>query len=151
MTANAVAALVDARQNSGMSRYYDEALHEVGRRGAANQSLGKADIGALVMWKRIQANTRWASSLNVLPDDEVRRATGQAYAAVNDTAVPIPEAARAGRIALRSLPGCNVGFSLASALLVAMAPARMAVYDRRALVGLTRLGVSYRARDGYGA
>jgi hypothetical protein len=43
---------------------------------------------------------------------------------------------------LSPLPGCRNGDALASALLLAAAPERMAVYDRRAHIALHKLGIT---------
>jgi hypothetical protein len=50
--------------------------------------------------------------------------------------------AQAGRAALAPLPGFRTGDALASAVLTAAAPDRMAVYDWRAHTALHTLGVS---------
>ncbi|WP_234347531.1 hypothetical protein [Streptomyces specialis] len=121
---------------------YDEVLIEVAERTEARGSLGKADIGALVVWKRLQANTRWVSELMEVPETTVRAVTSEAVRAVRDTSLSRGEAGQKGREALSGLPGFGHGPALASALLTAAAPGRMAVYDRRARRGLERLGVS---------
>ncbi|WP_285248843.1 hypothetical protein [Pseudarthrobacter sp. efr-133-R2A-89] len=69
-------------------------------------------------------------------------------AAVNDTSLGVPAAASRGRAALSVLPGFVQGDALASALLTAAAPKRMAVYDRRAQKGLETLGLSLSATSG---
>jgi hypothetical protein len=122
------------------SAAYDEVLVEVAARVSTTGSIGKADIGALVLWKRLRADTRWARRLMDMPDLEVRSRTAQAVDAVRDRTVPVPAAARSGRRLLAALPGFTTGDALASALLVAAAPDRMAVYDRRAHAGLELLG-----------
>lgn len=122
------------------SAAYDEVLVEVSERISASGSIGKSDIGALVLWKRIQANTKWAGRLMRMPDTEVRAVTRPAVDAVRDLNVAVPEAAGQGRRLLAALPGFTTGDALASALLVAAAPDRMAVYDRWAHAGLTVLG-----------
>ncbi|MFJ6142971.1 hypothetical protein [Streptomyces anulatus] len=125
-----------------VSPYYDEILQEVTRRACTGGSIGKADIGALLMWKRLRADTPWASELMALADSDVRRATAAATAAARDTSLSRRSAARAGRAALASLPGFRTGDALASAVLTAAAPDRMAVYDRRAHDGLHTLGIN---------
>lgn len=130
------------------SAAYDEVLVEVSARVSALGSIGKSDIGALVLWKRIQANTRWAARLMSTPDREVRAVTRQAVDAVRDLHVPVSEAAGRGRRLLATLPGFTTGDALASALLVAAAPNRLAVYDRRAHTGLTMLGESLTSTPG---
>lgn len=58
-----------------------------------------------------------------------------------DTSLSRRSAAQASRAALASLPGFRTGDALASAVLTAAAPDRMAVYDRRAHNGLRTLGI----------
>ncbi|PXY28439.1 hypothetical protein BAY60_16105 [Prauserella muralis] len=130
---------------------YDEVLREVAARIAATGSIGKADIGALVLWKRIRADTRWARRLGDMPDQQVREATAAAVAAANDDRLPVADAGRQGCAELRKVPGFRHGPALASALLTAAAPDRMAVYDRRAMTGLSRLGLELTGwNDRYG-
>lgn len=76
----------------------------------------------------------------ILPKQDVRDITAKAVAAVNDTSLSAPFAATAGRSALSPLPGFDSGDALASALLLAAVPARMAVSDRRSQAGLEILG-----------
>ncbi|MFG2723091.1 hypothetical protein ACGFW5_33060 [Streptomyces sp. NPDC048416] len=66
-----------------------------------------------------------------LPDTHVRAATERAVTAVRDTTLTRSEAARTGRGIIAELPGFRTGDALASAVLTAAAPQRMAVYDRR--------------------
>lgn len=119
---------------------YDEVLTEVAERARDTGSLGKTDIAALVVWKRLQASTAWVVELMNLRDAEVRAVTAEAVHAVRDQDAPRGASARRGRKALLGLPGCRHGDALASALLTAAAPDRMAVYDRRAQFGLEQLG-----------
>jgi len=127
---------------------YDEVLYEVADRVQRSGSIGKVDIGALLFWKRLQANTPWAARLHFLPDLQVRATTAIAVEAVRDPAVAVPEATRRGRSALTALPGFSEGDALASAVLLAAAPLRMAVYDRRAEAALTLLGIELSAAAG---
>ena len=124
---------------------YDEVLLEVTARAASKGSLGNADIGTLLFWKRLQANTPWARGLNMTPESEVRRHTKAALQAVNDESLSPHDAAVAGREALRPLPGFRHGAALPSAVLLAAAPKRMAVYDRRALSSLHSFGIELAA------
>ncbi|KUN38619.1 hypothetical protein AQJ30_13845 [Streptomyces longwoodensis] len=124
-----------------VSPHYDETLHQVTQRARECGDIGKADIGALLMWKRLRADTPWASELMALADADVRCATAAATAAVRDTTRNRSSAAQAGRAALASLPGFRTGDALASAILTAAAPERMAVYDQRAHSGLLTLGI----------
>ncbi|WP_236777460.1 hypothetical protein [Arthrobacter crystallopoietes] len=127
---------------------YDEVLTEVAERIRSRASIGKADIGSLLFWKRLRADTPWVRKLMTVQEAEVRAVTEKAVYAVNDTSLSVPEAASAGRRALSPLPGFEKGDALASALLLAAAPQRMAVYDRRAQAGLENLGLSLSAASG---
>lgn len=134
--------------HTSVSPAYDEVLHEVSRRIRSSGDIGKADIGALLFWKRLRADTRWVRDLMIMNDIEVRSITTAAVTAVNDTSLEVPDAAAQGRAALSALPGFVSGDALASALLTAAAPERMAIYDRRAQAGLTKLGISLSAKRG---
>jgi len=115
---------------------YDEVFDQVIDRVARNRWLDKRDIGVLVFWKRLRADAPWATRLHCTPDEDVRSVTTQAVAAVHNAETPDHVAAADGRRVLSSLPGFGRGDALASALLTAAAPDRMAVYDRRAHAGL---------------
>lgn len=130
------------------SQVYDELLYEVAARVESNGSIGKADVGALLFWKRLQANTPWAGRLQLMPEVRVRAVTAVAVEAVRDTSVVTSEAARRGRAALSPLPGFAKGDALASALLLAAAPGRMAVYDRRAQAALDILELPLTSASG---
>ncbi|MET8680776.1 hypothetical protein ABZW18_25110 [Streptomyces sp. NPDC004647] len=136
--------LVSAREayRAAVPPEYDEVLLEVAQRAEDAGSIGKADIGALVVWKRLPANTRWVSELMSVPEADVRAVTARAVAAVRDVSLVRGEAAQQGREVLWELPGFRHGAALASAVLTAAAPQRMAVYDRRARQGLEWLGYS---------
>ncbi|MET9448933.1 hypothetical protein [Streptomyces cinerochromogenes] len=127
---------------AGVSPHYDEVFHEVAQRTEHTGSLGKTDIAVLAVWKRLSARTRWVSALMSLPDTQVRQVTERAVTAVRDTALPRGEAARAGRGIIWELPGFRTGDALASAVLTAAAPQRMAVYDRRVQRALDTLGLT---------
>ncbi|MCU6481942.1 hypothetical protein [Arthrobacter sp. A2-55] len=127
---------------------YDEVLFEVAARVGTSGSIGKADIGALLFWKRLRADTRWVRHIMNLPDHQVRNETRTAVEAANDPDLSTPDAAAAGRLALSSLPGFKSGDALASALLLAAAPDRMAVYDTRAQKGLKELDLELTAARG---
>lgn len=126
---------------------YDDVLHEVSKRAAAAGELGKGDIGALLFWKRLRADTAWVARLHLVPDARVRRVTHSARDAMQ-AAERTVDAARGGRSALSELPGFDVGDALASAVLVALAPDRMAIYDRRAHAALRQLGLHLDDRRG---
>ncbi|MFE7648459.1 hypothetical protein [Streptomyces phaeoluteigriseus] len=136
--------LIPARADylAGVSPHYDEVFHDVAQRTEHAGSLGKTDIAALVVWKRLSAQTPWVSALMSLPDTHVREVTKRAVTAVRDTAVPRSEAARTGRSIMWELPGFRTGDALASAALTAAAPTRMAVYDRRVQHALDTLGLT---------
>jgi len=139
----AIEKLVASRRayEDGVSKYYDEVLEDVIRAVETTGSVGKADIGALVLWKRISASTRWASALLAKPDTEVRRVTTEVVALARDPAAPASEAASAALARLAGLPGFKARGALASAVLLAAAPDRMAIYDRRARAGLREIGL----------
>lgn len=128
---------------------YDEVLHTVSVRAAADGALRKADIGALVLWKRITAQATWASRLMLTSDARVLAATGAAYERANDPSVALPDAGQAARVALRDLPGMGGTAALASAVLLALAPKRMAVWDRRVATTLSALGKFPAQRTGF--
>ncbi|WP_216854567.1 hypothetical protein [Rhodococcus opacus] len=127
--------------------YYDEVLAEVQARAHRSGSIGKADIGALMLWKRLNLSTKWARELNDTPDHEVRYITGPALELARDTGRSIPDAAEAARTELLDLAGCRNGAAIASTILTAGAPSRMAIYDRRAVAALVALG--FPNPDGY--
>lgn len=137
-----------ATYTAEVSPHYDEVLQEVSARIRMTASIGKTDIGALLFWKRLRANTPWVGKLMIMPDKDVRAVTEKAVAAVNSIAMTTPMAASAGRESLSSLPGFRSGDALASALLLAAAPERMAVYDRRAMAALKKLGLSLSTASG---
>ncbi|MEJ1113263.1 hypothetical protein WBN73_04650 [Paenarthrobacter sp. CCNWLY172] len=133
---------------SETSRAYDEVLHHVSDQIRSTGSIGKADMGSLLFWKRLRADSRWVRDLMVLPDKLVREQTVHAVRAVNDRSLSVRDAAVAGRAALSPLPGFKVGDALASALLLAAAPDRMAVYDRRAQTAVEKLGLTLSSAPG---
>ncbi|MGW5339174.1 hypothetical protein ACWEQD_12215 [Rhodococcus pyridinivorans] len=144
-TNDVVAALVEAHAqypSLEQGRFYDEVLLEVQARAERDGSIGKADIGALMLWKRLNLSTAWTRELNEWPDRKVRAVTGEAFEIARDTNSTIHEAAGAARSRLLELPGCQHGAAVASTLLTAGAPDRMAVYDRRAVAALRVLGYS---------
>ncbi|MFB7189377.1 hypothetical protein ACFCZT_29570 [Streptomyces sp. NPDC056230] len=146
-----VLAAAQASYLSEVSPHYDEVFWEVAGRVEAEGCLGKADIGALVVWKRLSAQTPWISKLMSLPDADVRSVTARAVRAVRDMGVSRAEAAQAGRGIVWELPGFRTGDALASAVLTAAAPQRMAVYDRRVQQALDALGFALtRASGRYG-
>ncbi|MGW0886327.1 hypothetical protein [Streptomyces sp. NPDC002671] len=143
-----VLAPARTRYLADISPHYDEVFHEVAQRTERTGSLGKTDIAALVVWKRLSAQTRWVTDLMALPDTKVRKVTDQAITKVRDTKLSRGEAARAGRAIISGLPGFHTGDALASAVLTAAAPTRMAVYDRRVQHALDALGLTLTAAPG---
>lgn len=127
---------------------YDEVLHQVADRIRERGSIGKIDVGALLFWKRLRADTSWVKELMTLRDSEVRAVTQKAVTAANDSSMLVHHAAAAGRRALSPLPGFAKGDALASALLLAAAPQRMAVYDRRAHKGLNTMEIELKNSAG---
>lgn len=57
------------------SPYYDQVFEQVSERVSATGELGKADIGSLVVWKRLNASTTWAAELMKTDDAQVRTLT----------------------------------------------------------------------------
>lgn len=128
---------------------YDEVLRTVSARAAAEGALGKADIGGLVLWKRITAQASWATRLMETPDSLVREATAAAYTAANDATRSIPVAGQAAWTTMRGMPGMGGAGALRSAVLLALAPDGMAVWDRRVAQSLAALGRLPRYGDGF--
>lgn len=126
-----------AEARATISPHYDDVFRETQRRISAAGSAGKADVAMLSFWKRLRADTRWVPRLLGLPEAEVRAATGRAVAAARDG--DVSEAAGIARDHLRPLPGFRQGTALASALLTAASPDRLAVYDKRAHRGLQKV------------
>jgi hypothetical protein len=83
------------------------------------------------------------------PNAIVRAATGLAWAAANDNSVTVPIAGQRARLALYALPGMGGTGALARAVLLACAPDRMAVADRRVGVSLNTLGRHISSGDGF--
>lgn len=120
---------------------YDEVVNEVIERAAVNGDLGKADLGALLLWKRIRAGA-WAKDLLCMAETKVREITREAVAAARKEGIPTPEAAANARAILANLDGMKNMPPFASAVIYAAAPTRMAVYDYRAHHGLWRVGLA---------
>ena len=119
---------------------YDETLHDLIGRVAAIGSLGKTDLGALLLWKRIRVGA-WAEELLCTPDSVVRKITAAAAAAARNQDLTVPEAARSARQTLLELPGARTADAFASAVILVAAPNRMVIYDYRAHLGLWRVGL----------
>jgi hypothetical protein len=133
--------LIEARSRYGVYPFYDEVLTQVQNAAQQRGSIGKCDIGALMLWKRLNLSSKWADELNKKPDDWVRGVTSAAIEHARNKSLEIPAAASAAREALLALPGCQSkgNHAVASAILTAGAPHRMAVYDRRACEALELL------------
>ncbi len=140
-----ISALAECRAN--VADCYDEPLYEIVERVEQTGSLGKADIGALYLWKRIPRGPSIRPMLETREVD-VRAITAVAVEVARDLSLSVPEAAGGARRALSKLPGMTTGDALASALILAAAPNRMAVYDRRAHRGLKKLCLSLNNRPG---
>lgn len=139
-------ATQDYRNKS--SGFYDEVVDEVARRAQESGAIGKSDIGALLTWKRLRADTPWVRLLMNTPEASVRQATTEARNAATSVRLPVEDSARDARAALASLPGFIKGDALASAVIYALAPNRMAVYDRRAHRGIELLDLPLSAKPG---
>jgi len=136
------------RHGKGASPFYDEVVAEVSKRTDQQGNLGKADIGALVAWKRLNASTRWMADLMQTSDATVRALTAEARKSALQDDLTLELAAAGARSALAPIPGFRVGDALASAVIYALAPGRMAVYDRRAQAGLELLGLDLASKPG---
>lgn len=131
---------VSAADRNGVS---DEALHTVSARAAAAKEIGKADIGALVLWKRVTANARWANQLMLTSD---RRFEPRPVLHINGPTTRLsisrnrvrPRERRCGTYRAWGTA------ALASAVLLALAPYRMAVWDRRVASRSRRWGCTQR-------
>ena len=130
------------------SPFYDEAIEDVMARAAQRGHLGKADIGAIAAWKRRNTITRWMRDFMSTADSAVREATATARDSALSTDGDIQSAASKARSALSPIPGFRKGDALASAVIYSLAPHRMAVYDRRAQVGLRCIGLSLTPKPG---
>jgi hypothetical protein len=137
-----------AAYKAATSPAHDEVLYEVADRIHATASIGKADMGALLFWRRLPTDAPWVRDLMSVQDVKVRAVTERAVSAVNDLTLSVPHAASVGRQALSPLPGFEKGDAFASVLLLAAAPTRMAVYDRRVHAGLEALGHTLSAAPG---
>jgi hypothetical protein len=145
----AVALLAEAlgRHESRSSPHYDEVFDQVSAQASIAGELGKLEVAALVVWKRLNASTRWASALMSTDDDDVRRTTAAMIAAARTPSDPADRASKARR-ELLTLAGCRTGDALASALICAANPRDMAVYDRRADHALKVLGLGVSPKPG---
>lgn len=136
-----IAAMQEALKSARIESTYDQIFDEVAARITAAGEMGKLDVAGIVLWKRLSAATTWALALMEMPERDVRAITACAVAAVRSASSPT-HAAAAGRRELRRLPGCTRnGTPLPSALLCAVDPVRLPVYDQHAGRALQRLDV----------
>lgn len=119
-----------------LSPHYDDVLREVSARIDVSGSVGKGDIAALAFWKRIRTDS-WAETFLSWPEARVREVTGAAVVAARKRDLIV--AAQQARELLRELPGFRTGSPMASAVLTAIRPKGLAVYDRNANKGLKRV------------
>jgi hypothetical protein len=112
---------------------YDDVLREVSARIAASGSVGKGDIATIAFWKRVRT-AAWAESFLSLPEARVREVTGPVVMAAREP--DVISAASKARELLRDLPGFKTGSAMSSAVLTAIRPDGLAVYDRNANDGL---------------
>lgn len=116
-----------------LSPHYDDVLHDVSARIATNGSVGKGDIAALAFWKRIPIGS-WAETFLCWPEPKVRDVTSQVVVAASNLDLIV--GASQARELLRALPGFATGSAMSSAVLTAIRPTELAVYDRHANQGL---------------
>jgi hypothetical protein len=119
-----------------LSPHYDDVLREVSARIDASGIVGKGDIAMLAFSKRIRTDS-WAESFLSWPEASVRKATAAAVVAARKR--HLIAAAQQARELLRELPGFRRGSPMASAVLTAIRPSGLAVYDRNANKGLKRV------------
>ncbi len=134
-----------------ISPYYDDVLREVSARIGASGSVGKGDIAMLAFWKRIPTSS-WDVRILSLPEARVREVTASAVADIAAAKrSDLIAAAQHARELLRELPGFKLGSAMASAVLTAIRPDGLAVYDSNANVGLevVELGLARDAANHY--
>jgi hypothetical protein len=127
-----------AEARETISPHYEDVFREVQARISAADSAGKAEIAMLSFWKRLRANTRRVPKLLRMPESDVREVTGRAVVAARKG-----DAIKASVTCARSLPSFGQGTALASALLTAASPTRLAVYDKRAAKGCGMSSLNY--------
>jgi hypothetical protein len=116
-----------------LSPHYDDVLRDVSARISANCSVGKGDIAMLAFWKRIPTKS-WAEDFLSLPELEVRDVTSHVVVAARERDLIV--GASKARELLRKLPGFVTGSAMSSAVLTAIRPTDLAIYDRHANQGL---------------
>jgi hypothetical protein len=116
-----------------LSPHYDDVLRDVSGRISVSGSAGKSDIAMLAFWKRIRTES-WAEDFLSLPELKVRDVTTDVVIAAGGE--DLIAAASKARELLRKLPGFRTGSPMSSAVLTAIRPADLAVYDRYANQGL---------------
>ena len=129
----------DEIPRGGASPEYDETLHDVIGRVATAGCLSKTDLGALFFWN--YPDRRMDREVAV----HVGRRGPQDHRSSRHrcprSAADVPQAARRARQALLDLPGAATGDPFASAVILAAAPDRIAIYDYRAHRGLWLVGL----------
>jgi hypothetical protein len=121
---------------SQLSPHYDDVLREVSDRIDASGSVGKSDVATLAFWKRIRTDS-WVESFLSLSEDRVREVTASVVVAARG--LDLIAAASKARELLRELPGFKTGSAMSSAVLTAIRPSDLAVYDSNANKGLKRV------------
>jgi hypothetical protein len=120
------------------SPHYDDVLREVSARIDASGSVGKSDVATLAFWKRIRTES-WAESFLSLSEERVRQVTAPVVVAAKEH--DVITAASKARELLRCLPGFKTGSAMSSAVLTAIRPDDLAIYDTNANEGLKRIGL----------
>ncbi|MGO9163034.1 MAG: hypothetical protein ACLP7J_20470 [Streptosporangiaceae bacterium] len=107
---------------------YDEPLAEVISRVRVNGCMTKLDLLAMITWKRIRTAAPWVYDLLTTQDAKVRDCTEAAFQ---------PGLSDQQRIdALKDIPGCRGGASMATVALCAYDPVEFGIMDDRALDAL---------------
>lgn len=122
------------------SQTYDELFESTSDRIRRRHQADKRDLAALAFWKHLNCNTVWVGRLLDIADEEVCAATRVAFRAI--------EPGDRYSVLAERLPGCRNWGPYASTILCAYDPENYAVRDRRALVGLQRLGCGIEAGAG---
>lgn len=137
---SASAALIEAGQKAAedTSKHRSSVLDDVAARAKKNKSLRKADIAALAFWKGMNAGAQWVPKFLDLKEKDVEKATAKAYKAANKSSLHVSEAAAKAYDALSELPGFENGDVLTSAVVLACAPKRMAIFDSSIEAGLKK-------------
>lgn len=111
---------------------YDELFESIGHGMREHRAATKADIAALIFWKRIRTDS-WAGQFLATSDQKVIATTKAAFAR------GLTDEERLER--LRALPGFRHGAAVPSTLLAAWNPAAYGIYDRNAKRALAALAL----------